>query len=63
LAKNSFTLIEVMMSLIIISVIIAGFSNLIINTNNLNYQKLTKAYNNYLNNKKISTENIKFMEH
>ena len=52
------------MSLIIISTIIAGFSNLIIGTNTKdNYTLLNKAYNNFIENKKVSTKDIVFNEH
>jgi len=64
LVKNSFTLIEVLSSLIIISVIILGFSNIIISNNKKdNYEKLNIAYDNFLDNKAISTKDIIFNEH
>jgi len=64
LVKNSFTLIEVLSSLIIISIIISGFSNIIISNNKQdNYEKLNIAYDNLLGNKTTSTKNIIFNEH
>jgi len=64
LVKNSFTLIEVLSSLIIISIIISGFSNIVIANNKQdNYKKLNISYNNFLDNKVTSTKDIIFNEH
>jgi len=64
LVKSSFTIIEVMFGLIILSVIISGYSNILLNnTISENYNNLQIAYNNFLDNKQISTNNIKFIEH
>jgi len=64
LVKNSFTLIEVIFSLIIIAVIISGYSNLILNSNSSNnYDDLNTAYNNFLDGKKLSSNKLQFLEH
>jgi hypothetical protein len=53
-----------MFGLIILSVIISGYSNILLNnTISENYNNLQIAYNNFLDNKQISTNNIKFIEH
>jgi len=56
LAKNSFTLIETLLSLIIVSIIISGFAKLINpNTNYKKYQELQKAQNEFTKTNKIIT--------
>jgi len=63
LVKNSFSLIEVIFSLIIISIVVAGFSNILISSNNKNtYNELNMAYNNFINNQPISSKDIIFIE-
>ena len=53
-----------MFSLVIISIMILGFSNIILNTNNKSkYEELNIAYDKYLQNKNISSSNIVFNEH
>ncbi|MDD2699498.1 MAG: prepilin-type N-terminal cleavage/methylation domain-containing protein [Arcobacteraceae bacterium] len=53
--KNSFTLIETLLSLIIISVIISGFTKFINNPTNLStYNNLQTAHNDFLKTGNIS---------
>jgi len=62
LEKNSFTLIETLLSLIIISVIISGFTKFINNPSKLStYNELQNAHNNYQKNGAITDgENFVF---
>ena len=56
LGKISFTLIETLISLIIISILISGFSKFINNNSNYNiYQDLQKAQNEFIKNGTITT--------
>ena len=59
--KNSFTLFEVLVSLIILSVVISGISKLFVNNNtNKIYYELQDIENNYIENNKVNnTNNIK----
>ncbi|MEA3497985.1 MAG: prepilin-type N-terminal cleavage/methylation domain-containing protein [Campylobacterota bacterium] len=59
--KNSFTLFEVLISFVILSVVISGISKLFSgNDTNNNYYKLQKIENNYIeNNTIINSDNIK----
>jgi Tfp pilus assembly protein PilV len=60
LEKNSFTLIETLLSLIILSVIIGGFTKFINNPTKLStYNELQNAHNSYLKSGTI-TENENF---
>jgi len=55
LGKNSFTIIETLLSLIIASVIISGFSQLINDDSNYTlYQDLQKAQNEFIKTNKVS---------
>ena len=60
--KNSFTLFEVLISLVILSVIISGISRLFVSDNRTNrYYELQKIENNYIEkNSIINSEDIKF---
>jgi Tfp pilus assembly protein PilV len=62
LEKNSFTLIETLLSLIIISVIISGFTKFINNPSKLStYNELQNTHNNYQKNGAITDgENFVF---
>ncbi|HIP11519.1 MAG TPA: hypothetical protein EYG73_02255 [Arcobacter sp.] len=55
MGKNSFTIIETLLSLIIASVIISGFSQLINDDSNYTlYQDLQKAQNEFIKTNKVS---------
>lgn len=60
--KNSFTLFEVLISLVILSVVISGISKLFVSDDtNQNYYELQTIENDYIEQNKInSTQNIKF---
>jgi hypothetical protein len=63
LEKNSFVLVETILSLIIVSTILGGFYTLLNTTNDFKtYNVLQKAQNDFTNNKlKISSyDGIKF---
>ena len=56
LGINSFTLIETLISLIIVSILLSGFSKLISNDSNyLVYQNLQKAQNEFILNGTITS--------
>ena len=59
--KNSFTLFEVLISLVILSVIISGISKLFVSDDtNQRYYKLQSIENNYIEHNSINnSENIK----
>ena len=60
--KNSFTLFEVLISLVILSIVISGISKLFVkNDINQRYYELQIIENNYIENNLIkNNENIKF---
>ncbi len=60
--KNSFTLFEILISLILLSIIISGISKLFVNDDyNSKYNELQIIENNYIEHKVINnSENIKF---
>jgi len=56
LEKNSFTLIETLISLIIVSILLSGFSKLISNNSNyLVYRNLQKAQNEFILNGTVTS--------
>jgi len=66
LGKNSFTLIETIVSLILVSIIISSFSKLIINYNsNKTYTNLHKAQNEFIGNGKVTSsfDEFSFAKH
>ena len=66
LGKNSFTLIETLLSLVIISIILGGFYTLINQNNDFKtYNTLQKAQNDFISNDDInntSYNGIKFFK-
>jgi len=66
LVKNSFTLIETIISLVLVSIIISSFSKLLINFNsNTTYINLQKAQNEFTQYKKINSsfDEFNFVSH
>jgi len=62
LNKNSFTLFEVLISLVILSIMLSGISRLFItdDTNKI-YYELQNIENNYIENNSVeNSDNIKF---
>ncbi|MCK5293843.1 MAG: prepilin-type N-terminal cleavage/methylation domain-containing protein [Arcobacteraceae bacterium] len=61
MGKNSFTLIETLLSLIIISIIISGFSSFINQDNNFStYQNLQKSQNEFIQTNTINSQYSEF---
>ena len=66
LQKTSFTILEVLMSLILISIIVSSFSKLVLNNySNTVYNSLNKTRNSFVQDLSITTdfEHYKFIEH
>ncbi len=62
--KNSFTLFEILISLVILAIVLSGIQKLFVDNNSLSvYYELQKLENDFLSDKIVGeTDNIKFQE-
>ena len=62
--KNSFTLFEILISLVILAIVLSGIQKLFVNNNSISvYYELQKLENDFVSDEIIGeTDNIKFQE-
>jgi len=63
--KNSFTLFEILISLVILAIVLSGVQKLFVDNNSVSiYYELQELENDFISDKIIGeTDNIKFQQH
>ncbi len=63
--KNSFTLFEILISLVILAIVMSGVQKLFVDNNSVSiYYELQELENDFISDKTVGeTDNIKFQEH